>query len=124
MENIKTEEDSFKNVNISDEEICYDRMGNQIPIELWMMLIQIPYYRSVKQDTENNYLISTVFSKYWSKSLKTPPAIFETMVFKIDEQGNVNWDDIYSNHYFTQQEALEGHKKAVEMARNGNITNL
>lgn len=41
------------------------------------------------------------------------PLLFETMVF--DQNG----DDIYCAHYWTWQQAEEGHKKAIQWVKDG-----
>ncbi len=46
-------------------------------------------------------------------------APFETMLFGIDENGGVNWIDLYCERYDWAEEAKARHKELVEKARNG-----
>ena len=44
---------------------------------------------------------------------------YETMVFKCDENGNVeNWKDLDCDRYSSQQAAIEGHDNMVEKWKN------
>lgn len=63
----------------------------------------------VKKETIGNYLVSTVFLTLDHQFGEGPPLLFETMVFP-----NGSWDEEYMERYSTYQEALEGHKVAVE----------
>lgn len=46
-------------------------------------------------------------------------APFETMLFGIDENGRINWRDLYCERYYWAEEAEERHKELAEKARNG-----
>lgn len=46
-------------------------------------------------------------------------APFETMLFGIDENGRINWIDLYCERYDWAEEAKARHKELVEKARNG-----
>ncbi len=45
------------------------------------------------------------------------PLLFETMIFENEEYG----DEIYMRRYTTWEDAVEGHKEAVEWVKNGCI---
>lgn len=46
-------------------------------------------------------------------------APFEIMLFGIDENGRTNWNDLYYEQYYRQEDAEARHKELVEKARNG-----
>jgi hypothetical protein len=46
-------------------------------------------------------------------------APFETMLFGIDENGRTNWNDLYYEQYYWEEDAEARHKELVEKARNG-----
>jgi hypothetical protein len=46
------------------------------------------------------------------------PIIFETMIFEC-KNGEVNYSDLYMDRYCTEDEAIAGHLKAVELAKTG-----
>jgi hypothetical protein len=66
--------------------------------------------RVVKQETlPNDYWVSTVWLGLdHNHSMEGPPLIFETMV--TNPAGE--WED-YQERYSTEEEAMEGHKRAV-----------
>lgn len=46
-------------------------------------------------------------------------APFETMLFSIDENGRINWNDLYCERYYSAEEAEARHKELAKKARNG-----
>lgn len=67
------------------------------------------------------YILSTValpISDEITKMLLSV-APFETMLFEIDENGRINWIDLYCERYYLAEEAKARHKELVEKARNG-----
>ncbi len=44
------------------------------------------------------------------------PLLFETMIF--DDDGDCGWDYHYQERYTTWDEAVEGHKTAIEWVKN------
>lgn len=67
------------------------------------------------------YLLSTVAlpisAEITSMLFRIEP--FETMLFGIDENGRINWRDLYCERYYWAEEAEERHKELAEKARNG-----
>ena len=67
------------------------------------------------------YLLSTVAlpisAEITSMLFRIEP--FETMLFGIDENGRINWIDLYSERYYWAEDAEARHKELVEKARNG-----
>ena len=48
------------------------------------------------------------------------PLYYETMVFAKNGK-DIIFDDLYCERYSTEKEAIEGHKKAIELVKNGKI---
>ncbi len=71
--------------------------------------------RHVGDDMIGEYHVSTLWlgldHNYYGGG---PPLLFETMVFHGDHLG-----DIYMDRYTTWDEAVEGHKKAIEWVNEG-----
>ena len=98
----------------------FDRMGNPISIDKYIILSCNPYnYKIVKQEKFGDYKISTVWlgndHNFYQDGL---PIIFETMIFKNTDTDRP-WCDIYMDRYSTEEEALRGHEIAVEIAKTG-----
>lgn len=69
--------------------------------------------KRVGHDKFNDMFISTVFLGLDHNYFGGVPIVFETMVF--DKDGN----DIYQERYHTWEEAVNGHKTAMEWVKNG-----
>lgn len=67
------------------------------------------------------YILSTVALPISDEitNMLLPIAPFETMLFGIDENGRVNWIDLYCERYYWAEEAKARHKELVKKARNG-----
>lgn len=70
------------------------------------------------------YLLSTVklpiydeFDRLTNLLFRIEP--FETMLFEIEENGGVNWLNLYCERYDSAKEAEKRHNELVEKARNG-----
>jgi len=71
--------------------------------------------RFLKQEYVNNYFISTIFLVIdHNMTDKGRPVLFETMVFG----GKEGWEDLEQERYYTEEEALEGHKRIVNKYNN------
>lgn len=83
-------------------------VGDTKMVELWDIA-----NRSVAQERVGQYDVSTVClvidHNYTGVG---PPVIFETMIF------GDGLDEEYCERYTTKEEAIEGHARAVEFARN------
>ena len=69
-------------------------------------------------DRIGKYYISTVdlgINHQWFPEL--PPLYYETMIFEQDDIHIDFGNDIYMKRYTTEEEAREGHKKAIEYVR-------
>lgn len=71
--------------------------------------------RNVGDDIINNYHVSTLWFGIDYNHLDGVPLLFETMVF--DKVGVDT--DIYMMRYSTWEQAVEGHKMAVQWAEEG-----
>ena len=70
--------------------------------------------RHIGDDMVGDYHVSTVWLGLDHNYYGGAPLLFETMVFNGDHSG-----DIYMDRYTTWDEALEGHKKAIEWVKDG-----
>ena len=61
--------------------------------------------------TVDNYLVSTVDLGI-NHSFDDIPLYYETMIFKIKD-GEVDFTDVYCERYTTEEEAREGHQRAI-----------
>jgi hypothetical protein len=98
----------------------FDRESKPMELLDWARLCEDDnYYKIVKQEEVGKYFVSTVWiginMSFWRES---PIKIFETMIFLKDEEDKSE-DPIrdYQDHYSTEAEALEGHAKAVKIAK-------
>lgn len=81
----------------------------------------LSYFKDDKRRVADNtiecithYRVSTVFLvSDHSHSIGGRPILFETMIF------DSNGSDMYCQRYSTWDEAVEGHKKAIEIAKSG-----
>lgn len=90
---------------VPEKIIYYDRDGNGISIQEWIKLLEDPKYKIVKVDLIKETRISTVWLGLdHSFDLTGPPILFETMDFP---------ENNLQIHYYTEQEAIEGHNKLV-----------
>tara|TARA_R110000868_G_C10972576_1_gene770499 strand:- start:30019 stop:30333 length:315 start_codon:yes stop_codon:yes gene_type:complete len=70
--------------------------------------------RHVAEDRIDGFFISTVWLGNNHNYFGGRPLLFETMVFKGD-----SGSDEYCDRYATWDEAVEGHKKAVQWVKDG-----
>ena len=109
-------DDSFLN-------IYFDRMGNPISVAKWAVLNEILYYKVIKQEDIGDFWVSTVWlginHDFFNQG---PPIIFETMIFP-KKGKEIDYDDRYMDRYCTEEDAIAGHAKALEIAKTGKINN-
>lgn len=102
-----------------DDLVFYDRQGKAINLEQFGELHKDKKYKRVDLDFVNGYIVSTVWlgvDYSFCYEHKTPILIFETMIFK-----DGTFSDLYLDRYSSEEEALKGHKKAVQMVIEGEI---
>jgi hypothetical protein len=90
-----------------------DEAGNVIPARsliAWAMWMGNPDKRRVGDDLIDSVRVSTVFLGLDHSFCGGPPLLWETMVFGGEHDG-------YQERYHTREEAIEGHKLAVEMVK-------
>lgn len=85
------------------------------------------------QDEIGNYLVSTVELKQENDLIQAIREYIETTILEIKEEGNfetmifkkengeVDFNHLYCKRYLTEKEAIEGHKKAIEYAKENLI---
>lgn len=91
----------------------FDRLGRAIDYVTYSVLFQNPEYQHVKKDVVDGFLISTVWLGLNHNNFNKTPIIFETMIFKGDD----NPFEEYQERYATEDEALIGHEKAIEIVK-------
>lgn len=91
---------------------CFDRMGNAIDYVTYTVLFQYHDYQFIKKDTVEGYEVSTVWLGI-NSLFRKPPKIFETMIFREDSDNN-KFED-YQERYSTEEEALIGHQRAIDL---------
>lgn len=100
--------------------IFYNLEGTTpVPCEPETIQISDHKRRQVARITIGKYLVSTVFlglDHAWSG----PPLLFETMVFKDNNYGSVEYEQRYSTWY----EAEKGHVVVCAMIQNGTFEKL
>ena len=101
----------------------FDRMGNPISMVKWAVLNVSLYYKVVKQEDVGDFWVSTVWLGINHDFFNLgQPIIFETMIFPRKHK-EIDYDDRYMERYCTEEEAIAGHAKAVEIAKTGKINN-
>jgi hypothetical protein len=97
-----------------DTSIYFDKEGRGISLETFADLMITQEYRRVASDMIGDYHVSTVWLGInHAFSNVEAPTIFETMIF-----GGEFEDEGYMERYSTEKEALEGHKRAVELVKS------
>ena len=90
----------------------YNKKGEKVSMEEASKLLGED--KIVKQETIGKYRVSTVFLGLNHRYDVGPPLIFETMVFALEEDGSVNYSELETERYSTEEQALRGHKEIVE----------
>lgn len=89
----------------------YDDSGNPISFDAWIALFEGTPDPHVAEDIlDDGTRVSTVWLGLDQSFWGGPPLIFETMIF-----GGKH--DQYQERYSTKDQALEGHKHALALAR-------
>lgn len=106
-------------MNQTRERMYYNRKGEAIDLEQYAKLFANEKYQVVARDLLDGYLVSTVwlginhnFRSLVFNNDPGKPIIFETMIFN-------GHDEVYCDRYCTEEQALEGHKKAVDLVNSG-----
>lgn len=96
------------------DEVFYDRDGKTIDLITWSELHSNMEYRVVEQSIIGDYLVSTVWLGIDHSFGDGPLKIFETMIFKKDDD---EMQDLYCVRYSTDLDAVTGHAEAIEYAK-------
>lgn len=113
--------DEYKKLRLAFESTprYFDREGKPMELLDWARLCEDHDYKIVKQEEVGKYFVSTIWvglnMSFWKEALIK---IFETMILLIDDDDKSD-DPIkgYQDRYSTEAEALEGHAKAVQIAK-------
>lgn len=101
--------------NLWDRTVYYDRKGNPIDNLEWRQLFE-QTDRVVAHDNIEGCRVSTVWIGLDHGLFGDKPEIFETMIF--DKTNRNGWDGWYTR-YSTEEEAIDGHEKAVFVVKVG-----
>lgn len=95
--------------------IYYNRQGQSMGRAEAYARLSDPEYKRVGATQVGKYWVSTVWLGIDHSFLEGPPIIFETMVFevKISDGPQTLGSELYCDRYSTEQEAIEGHNKAI-----------
>lgn len=93
----------------------FDRQGKPISRKEWCQHLESREYCFVKQDQIGEILVSTVWLGLDHSFGGDKPILFETMVF--GPEGTPEKTDLACWRYSTEQEALEGHARAIAVAQ-------
>lgn len=107
-------------LEIKTTHLFFDRKGNPLQLLEYARLFEDKDYKVVKQEYVGKYFVSTVWVGLNMAFRRTQgKLIFETMIFLKDEEDEESEDPLrdYQERYGTEEEALEGHEKAVKIAR-------
>jgi len=92
----------------------------KVSLEESYKIYQDPNMKIVQQDKlDNGLFVSTVFlgmDHSWDQSLNHKPVLWETMIF--------DGKDEYQERYTSYEDAVEGHKKALEIAKLYDKSNI
>ena len=69
----------------------------------------------------DKYFVSTVDLGINHQFGGGPPLWYETMIFEMDEDDNIDWSEMYCNRYTTREEAKDGHKEVMDAFKNDNL---
>jgi hypothetical protein len=89
-----------------------DENGNAVPepdLMKWGIFFKRSSNRVLQQDSKDSVKVSTVFLGLDHSFGDGPPLLWETMIFGGEH-------DQYQERYTTRDEALKGHRLAMEMA--------
>ena len=102
----------------------FNRKLEPISQEEWIKLTGDRRYREVVKSYVKDVLVSTVWlGLNYNFSDDGKPLIFETMVFKTNDEGKVeDWGDVenYTERHHSEEEALNYHLKIVGEIANEN----
>lgn len=70
----------------------------------------------------HEFFVSTVFLGLDHQYGNGPPLVFETMIFPAKDGDIAEWGEEFCDRYTTIDEAREGHAKAVQMVRDGEVS--
>lgn len=98
----------------------YDMDTNPITFEEWLayMLDKSRDFSIIEHTLIGDYLVSTVYlGLNHSYCHNLPPLIFETMIFNNGDNKENDPIDMYQKRYTFKYQAIEGHARAVKIAK-------
>ena len=95
----------------------YDRDGQSLNMLEWAKLFEDHGYKIVDQTEVGGYTISTVWLGLDHSTFVGFPLIFETMVFRREDDDSNAFDGV-QERYTTEQQARDGHDDIVRKVRD------
>lgn len=93
----------------------FDRQGKELELMDWAKRVKDEQYRRIGEDQLKEYLVSTVWVGLNMNLCRNPALIFETMIFCKNENDDLY---LYQDRYSTEEQAIEGHAKAVSLVKD------
>lgn len=95
----------------------YDREGNSLDPEAWVLLYERETYRCVRATNVGEYRVSTLWLGIdHNLILAGPPVIFATYVLARPDRTVPHWSrmNAFTERYTTEQAAIDGHEARVQ----------
>jgi len=102
-----------------DWQMFYDLDGKPISAAEWGEMRE--NNRRIAEDELDDFWISTVYVGMNMQYGDGPPLIYETMVFRRLENGEIDFSELYCDRYPTREAAEIGHEYAVREVKLGRI---
>jgi hypothetical protein len=119
-------DDNIKNLNAQFPKGHWilDENHNAVEVGLgdWAQWVEsMGANRVVRQEHMQSFFVSTMFLGLDHRFGPGSPILFETMVFAKTPTGVVDYSGLYMDRYETYAQALEGHERAIEKIKRGEI---
>jgi len=66
-------------------------------------------------------VVSYEGKRYYISTANTADVGLETMVFKVNKNGSINWRDLFAQRHVTKEESINAHKAIVSLITTGGI---
>lgn len=106
-----------KNMRKAYGPMYYDRQGKELTLMEWAKKFDDSQYRVIRHEIFDKCHVSTVWIGINMQIFrKCPIEIFETMIFLVDDKEENPLRD-YLERYSTEEEAILGHKIAIDLCQ-------
>ena len=108
---------------MSDHYILKGRAIEKVDLMTWAKWVEAqPDAKIVKQEYVADFWVSTVFLGLDHRFGPGSPVLFETLVFKREPSGKIDFNEVHGERCGTYEEAEEMHSRACEYVRT-NLVN-